>query len=106
LDEAVALAARVAGLTTPGTTPPLTQPSNSHSHGYNGGNGHEHGHANGHGHNSPQRNLCPTIVLLSPGGTSYDAYRDFEERGEHFRRLVNTWNMTQEQTAPLLVASQ
>ncbi len=28
------------------------------------------------------------IVLLSPGGTSYDAYRDFEERGEHFRELV------------------
>jgi UDP-N-acetylmuramoylalanine--D-glutamate ligase len=28
------------------------------------------------------------VVLLSPGGTSYDAYRDFEERGEHFRRLV------------------
>ena len=28
------------------------------------------------------------IVLLSPGGTSFDAYRDFEERGEHFRRLV------------------
>ena len=27
-------------------------------------------------------------VLLSPGGTSYDAYRDFEERGEHFRDLV------------------
>lgn len=31
-----------------------------------------------------------TVVLLSPGGTSYDAYRDFEERGEHFRRLVQT----------------
>ncbi|MEZ4656820.1 MAG: UDP-N-acetylmuramoyl-L-alanine--D-glutamate ligase [Caldilineaceae bacterium] len=29
-----------------------------------------------------------TVVLLSPGGTSYDAYRDFEERGEHFRQLV------------------
>ena len=29
------------------------------------------------------------IVLLSPGGTSYDAYRDFEARGEHFRRLVH-----------------
>ncbi len=29
-----------------------------------------------------------TVVLLSPGGTSFDAYRDFEERGEHFRRLV------------------
>jgi UDP-N-acetylmuramoylalanine--D-glutamate ligase len=28
------------------------------------------------------------IVLLAPGGTSYDAYKDFEERGEHFRRLV------------------
>lgn len=27
-------------------------------------------------------------VLLSPGGTSFDAYRDFEERGEHFRSLV------------------
>lgn len=29
------------------------------------------------------------IVLLSPGGTSYDAYKDFAERGEHFRQLVN-----------------
>ena len=28
------------------------------------------------------------VVLLSPGGTSYDAYRDFEARGEHFRQLV------------------
>ncbi|MEJ2208314.1 MAG: UDP-N-acetylmuramoyl-L-alanine--D-glutamate ligase [Anaerolineae bacterium] len=28
------------------------------------------------------------VVLLSPGGTSFDAYRDFVERGEHFRRLV------------------
>ncbi|MCB0045236.1 MAG: UDP-N-acetylmuramoyl-L-alanine--D-glutamate ligase [Caldilineaceae bacterium] len=41
-----------------------------------------------------QRTATPqSIVLLSPGGTSYDAYRDFEERGEHFRALVN-------QTAP------
>jgi UDP-N-acetylmuramoylalanine--D-glutamate ligase len=29
------------------------------------------------------------VVLLSPGGTSYDAYKDFTERGDHFRRLVN-----------------
>jgi UDP-N-acetylmuramoylalanine--D-glutamate ligase len=29
------------------------------------------------------------VVLLSPGGTSYDAYTDFAERGEHFRRLVS-----------------
>lgn len=28
------------------------------------------------------------VVLLSPGGTSYDAYPDFEKRGEHFRELV------------------
>ena len=29
------------------------------------------------------------VVLLSPGGTSYDAYKDFAARGEHFRALVN-----------------
>ena len=28
------------------------------------------------------------VVLLSPGGTSFDAYQDFVERGEHFRALV------------------
>jgi UDP-N-acetylmuramoylalanine--D-glutamate ligase len=28
------------------------------------------------------------VVLMSPGGTSYDAYDDFAERGEHFRQLV------------------
>ncbi|MBZ0296504.1 MAG: UDP-N-acetylmuramoyl-L-alanine--D-glutamate ligase [Anaerolineae bacterium] len=28
------------------------------------------------------------VVLLSPGGTNYDAYEDFAERGEHFRQLV------------------
>ncbi|OQA21357.1 MAG: UDP-N-acetylmuramoylalanine--D-glutamate ligase [Chloroflexi bacterium ADurb.Bin360] len=29
------------------------------------------------------------VVLLSPGGTSFDAFRDFAERGECFRALVN-----------------
>jgi UDP-N-acetylmuramoylalanine--D-glutamate ligase len=29
------------------------------------------------------------VVLLSPGGTSFDAYKDFAARGEHFRSLVN-----------------
>jgi UDP-N-acetylmuramoylalanine--D-glutamate ligase len=29
------------------------------------------------------------VVLLSPGGTSYDAYRDFAERGERFREMVH-----------------
>jgi len=28
------------------------------------------------------------VVLLSPGGTSYDAYADFAARGRHFRELV------------------
>ncbi len=28
------------------------------------------------------------VVLLSPGGTSFDAYPDFVARGEHFRQLV------------------
>lgn len=28
------------------------------------------------------------VVLLSPGGTSYDEFKDFEERGEAFRKWV------------------
>ena len=28
------------------------------------------------------------VVLLSPGGTSYDAFKDFEERGNKFQELV------------------
>ena len=27
-------------------------------------------------------------VLMSPGGTSFDAYPNFEARGQHFRELV------------------
>ncbi|HNS49624.1 MAG TPA: UDP-N-acetylmuramoyl-L-alanine--D-glutamate ligase [Anaerolineae bacterium] len=30
------------------------------------------------------------VVLLSPGGTSYDAYPDFAARGDHFRHLVRS----------------
>lgn len=30
------------------------------------------------------------VVLLSPGGTSFDAYFDFEERGEAFRQMVRS----------------
>jgi UDP-N-acetylmuramoylalanine--D-glutamate ligase len=29
------------------------------------------------------------VVLLAPACASFDAYRDFEERGEHFRALVD-----------------
>lgn len=99
LDEAVALAARVAGLTAPPATLALTTPSDGH----NNGHGYNHGNGNGNGNNSHKHDQCPTVVLLSPGGTSYDAYRDFEERGEHFRRLVNTWTMTQGQAAPMAI---
>jgi len=28
------------------------------------------------------------VVLLAPGGTSFDAYEDFAARGDHFRTLV------------------
>jgi UDP-N-acetylmuramoylalanine--D-glutamate ligase len=35
------------------------------------------------------RNAQPgDVVLLAPGGTSFDAFRDFTERGERFRELV------------------
>ena len=33
-----------------------------------------------------------TVVLLSPGGTSYDAYKDFEARGQHFIALVEQYS--------------
>jgi UDP-N-acetylmuramoylalanine--D-glutamate ligase len=28
------------------------------------------------------------VVLLAPGGTSFDQFRDFEDRGEAYRRWV------------------
>jgi UDP-N-acetylmuramoylalanine--D-glutamate ligase len=28
------------------------------------------------------------VVLLSPGGTSFDAFKDFAERGERFKQMV------------------
>jgi len=36
------------------------------------------------------------VVLLSPGGTSYDAFADFVERGERFRQLVRGLDASQE----------
>ncbi len=30
------------------------------------------------------------VVLLSPGGTSFDEFKDFEERGERFKEMVMT----------------
>lgn len=37
-----------------------------------------------------------SVVLLSPGGTSYDAFKDFEERGKKFRDLVNAMKAGEE----------
>lgn len=34
-------------------------------------------------------------VLLSPAGTSYDLYKIFSERGDHFKRLVHTINRSE-----------
>lgn len=66
LDEAVALAGRVAGISSIA-------------------------YAGGRTGDTEQPDALANVVLLSPGGTSYDAYRDFEARGEHFRSLVNRW---------------
>jgi len=39
-------------------------------------------------HEAARRAHPGDVVLLSPGGTSFDAFRDFAERGERFRELV------------------
>ena len=30
------------------------------------------------------------IILLSPACTSFDSYKNFEERGEDFKKIVNS----------------
>ena len=36
------------------------------------------------------------VILLSPGGTSFDAFEDFAERGDQFRTFVNAFATPQE----------
>lgn len=33
------------------------------------------------------------VVLLSPGGTSLDEFKNFEDRGNYFKRLIHDFNM-------------
>ena len=40
------------------------------------------------------------VVLLAPACASFDAYRDYEERGEHFRELVEAMAMRAPATPP------
>jgi UDP-N-acetylmuramoylalanine--D-glutamate ligase len=39
-------------------------------------------------HDALASGVAQSVVLLSPACASYDQYRNFEERGDHFRRLV------------------
>ena len=44
------------------------------------------------------KSLPGDIVLLSPANASFDLYKDYKERGEHFRRMVNALRKTQQKT--------
>jgi UDP-N-acetylmuramoylalanine--D-glutamate ligase len=39
---------------------------------------------------SVNRAKANDIILLSPAGTSFDLYKDYQERGHHFKKLVKT----------------
>ena len=43
---------------------------------------------------APRRAQPGEVVLLAPACASFDQYRDFEERGEHFRELVRRLEAT------------
>ncbi|MGE0430781.1 MAG: UDP-N-acetylmuramoyl-L-alanine--D-glutamate ligase [Planctomycetota bacterium] len=48
-----------------------------------------------------RRNVRPNqVVLLSPATASYDQYRNFEERGAHFKELVVRWQRAAGTVAP------
>jgi UDP-N-acetylmuramoylalanine--D-glutamate ligase len=46
------------------------------------------------------------VVLLSPAGTSFDAYPNFERRGEHFRRLVTELDDSRQETGVIMAAER
>ena len=43
--------------------------------------------------NNSNYSNCYYDILFSPGSVSYDQYKDFEERGEEFNKLIkNKYN--------------
>jgi UDP-N-acetylmuramoylalanine--D-glutamate ligase len=46
------------------------------------------------------------VVLLSPACTSFDAYDNFEQRGEEFRQLVRAMHRQMETDDPRAAAQE
>ena len=45
-------------------------------------------------HKSQNSELENIIILLSPAAASFDQFQNFEERGDHFKKVVNLYSKT------------